>query len=216
MISTSPNNKRVLLIDPPTFPKGVLSLGLASVTSALPEDVHVTIIDMNFEEINNKLNSDYLAQFLFIGLKVSAQNLQISIDTSKRIQDLTKTPIIWGGEFPTLLKEEAQNYCDCVVLGAFEPIVNELIRDLKSGELQTSYNGKGKYDLRKASPVNIKVHSNWSDYYSFMGAPVETSRGCDKKCTFCMVHVMQNKSDFKSLVVLEKSSKITKANSLML
>ncbi len=189
----------VVLIEPPTFPKGVLSLGLPAVAAALGPAIETHILDLNlFREKELKNHRELLQNALFIGLKVSSQNLSQSISITHFARRFSNVPIIWGGELPTLLPAEASKYCDSLVMGSFEPVRDELINDLQAGKLQQRYDGRGHYDLRTISPPDVRLHPGYAQYSSCMGVPVETSRGCDKKCTFCMVHTMQSKSDCKT------------------
>ncbi len=193
--------EHVLLIDPPTFPKGVLSLGLAAVAAALPKEIEITVIDLN---INPNLDVSIVEKCLFVGIKVSSQNFTIAKEISEKLKmEVPSVKVIWGGELPTILPEKALEHCDCTVLGSFEPIANQLIKDLRNNQLQSLYDGRGRYNLAEISIPHVSKHFTPNRYYSFMGIPMETSRGCDRKCTFCMVHIMQNTSDFKPISLLK-------------
>lgn len=199
------NRESVLLIDPPTFPKGVLSLGLSAVAASLPTEIDVRILDLNIDSSNELFIPE---NTLFVGLKVSSQNFSIAKEISEKInQHNPNTKLIWGGELPTLLPKEAIQHCDSIVIGSFEPITEQLVADLRSNQLKESYDGQGKYRLSEISPPNVISHYDVKQYHSFMGIPMETSRGCDKKCTFCLVHVMQSSSDLKPIPILSEELK---------
>lgn len=192
----------VILIELPTFPKGVLSLSLSAVAASLPRSIEVQILDMNVDPLESIVSWEGL---LFVGIKVSAQNYHIAQEVSAKIQQENKSiKLIWGGEFPTLLPKESLMHCNAVVQGSFEPIVSDMIFDISNDQLELIYDGRGKYKLEDCPIPQVASRYNLSRYYSFMGVPVETSRGCDKKCTFCMVHVMQNTSDLKPAQKLKK------------
>ncbi len=194
--------RKILLIEPPTFPKGVLSLSLSAVAAALPQEFTISVLDLNISSISELPELD---EFLFIGVKVSSQNFHLAQEITHEIRQRNgEIKIIWGGEFPTLMPTECIAFCNSVVLGSFEPVCLQIIDDLTHNRLKPSYDGKGKYQLQGLSVPNVIHLYNPSNYYSFMGIPVETSRGCDKKCTFCMVHSMQSKNDFKQYKILEE------------
>jgi len=196
----------VYLINLPTFPKGVLSLGIPAVAAALSDQYDVKTWDLNIHGTDNLPfdNPDFL-KCAFIGLSVSAQNHEIGKQVTEAIKlKLPTTPVVWGGEFPTLLPEESLQHATAIVKGSFEPIADTIKIDLLNGNLKSTYEGKGKYELAHSNIPDLNVIHHKKSYYRFMGLPVETSRGCDKRCTFCMVHVMQSKHDLKPIEVLTK------------
>lgn len=106
-----------------------------------------------------------------------------------------------------MMPNEAIQHCNSIVVGSFEPIVEQLLEDIRSNCLQASYDGQGTYKLSEISAPNVIANYDVKRYHSFMGIPMETSRGCDKKCTFCLVHVMQSNNDLKPIRLIEEELK---------
>jgi radical SAM superfamily enzyme YgiQ (UPF0313 family) len=188
----------VILIDLPVFPKGSISLALPSLASILSNLYTVKIFDLNIIDADSLLaNTDEISTIAFFGLKVSSQNIEPAIKLSTRIkQNHPEIPVIWGGELPTLLPEMCLEHADTIVKGLWEPVADEFITDLQSGQLKKIYLGDNKFPLTDIQPPRFDLIKNPSLYYSFMGLPIETSRGCTEVCSFCMVHVMQKKNYF--------------------
>lgn len=181
----------VFLIDLPVFPKGILSLSLINVAACIRPIYNVQIIDLN---IVNPDWDTFLAGARFIGLKVSAQSIDYAISITKRIKSTyNQVPIVWGGELPTLLPDMCLEHADTIVCGLFEPIAAEFLNDLGSSKLKRRYVGANDGQMHPIPIPDFSLLPNLSAYYSFMGLPMETSRGCTEKCVFCMVHVMQPK-----------------------
>lgn len=185
----------IILIDLPTFPKGVLSLSLISIANFLSEKFDVQIVDLNFMPY-----SEYtppLKSVLMFGLKVSSQNYKQAVTLSQKIKKINPQAIIvWGGELPTLMPDLCLNIADTVFCGLFEPTAEVFIQDLETNNLKPKYTGGIVANYPIAVP-NFEFIKNIERYYQFIGYPLETSRGCTEKCIFCMVHVMQ-KTQYKT------------------
>jgi len=182
----------MLLIDPPTFPKGIMSLSLASVAAALSPSVDAEIIDLNFRGWPSLCSSGELDRFAAFGLKVSAQSLKTAILVTDALRErLPLAPIVWGGEYPTLRPEICAQYADCVVAGRFEPIADAFVGDLRSGKLKARYAHAGPWNAALIRVPRLDKLDRTAQYSASMGAPLETSIGCPHACSFCMVHTMQ-------------------------
>ncbi len=195
----------VYLIDLPTFPKGVISLTFSAIAASLPKKCVVHFIDLNISDLNqNQISNFKNANCLFIGIKVSMQNYQLAIQLSKKLKNYNASlKIIFGGEYPSLLPHEAVKYADVIVCGAFESVCDDLIKDIESNQLQKIYDGKKSYNCSILKSPDYSIIKNKKIYSQTMGFPLETSRGCDKKCTFCMVHTMQPVNNFKTAKQLQ-------------
>lgn len=184
--------KKVILLDLPTFPKGVISLSFPVIISCLRESFSIKYFDLNVQEFNPV--SDIDADALIVGMKVSSQNSGIAKELSEAIKN--KYPflkIMWGGEFPTLLPEHCLMYADTIVCGLFEPIAAEFSEDLLNDRLKEKYYGKNEKREEMMPIPDFSLLPSYSRYATFMGLPMETSRGCTEHCLFCMVLVMQKK-----------------------
>lgn len=196
--------REILLIDLPTFPKGVMALSFPAIAASFPPGHRVCAVDLNLEALPlaSIIKNDRL---LFAGLKVSCQNVEYARRVTRDLKavrpDLT---VVWGGEYPSLLPLEAGHWADTVVTGAFESVVESLLCDVEAHTLQKRYVGRPDHPCASIQPPDYSVLRHRGRYLRCFGLPLETSRGCDRKCTFCMVHVMQPSRHFKSLEQLQR------------
>ncbi|MCS6820105.1 MAG: radical SAM protein [Chitinophagales bacterium] len=179
----------ILLIDLPVYPKGILSLSLYVVASCLEKIFETEILDLNLEDEKKILWGKYAC----FGIKVSAQNYRHAIVITEKVRaNNPHAKVIWGGEFPTLLPHEAGKYADITICGLFENIADDFIADWQSGKIKKIYIS-GRETPHSFTSPKWDLLKNYHAYSSVMGMPLETSRGCTEKCSFCMVHIMQQK-----------------------
>jgi len=186
------SSKKILLFDLPTFPKGTIALSLYAVAGALGNQYVTQVIDLNlltWEEAKTEMGA---GSPLFLGLKVSAQNAHLAIEYTQVLKNLfPDTPVIWGGEYPTLLPKESLQHCHAIVTQGFEKIASQLLQDLENETLQEIYAGNTQGNWETTSSPRLDLVPHFEKAHQFMGLPLETSRGCTFKCTFCLVHQMQ-------------------------
>jgi radical SAM superfamily enzyme YgiQ (UPF0313 family) len=198
---------KLILIDLPTFPKGVVSLSIPVLISCLKDKFSIKYFDINIQEFN-PIN-DIEVDTLIVGMKVSSQNSGVAKELTLSIKN--KYPylkVMWGGEFPTLLPDYSLKYADTIVSGLFEPIAIEFSEDLLNCKLKDRYHGKNE-ERQEMMPIpDFSLLPSFSRYATFMGLPMETSRGCTEHCLFCMVLVMQKKNYYlKPITRIEKELK---------
>lgn len=187
--------KKIVFIELPTLPKGFYSLSLPTVAGALAQYLSVEIIDLNINTLE-RVPLTLWSDVSYFGLKVSSQNFQVAIQTTEWLRgNFPDAQILWGGELPTLQPDLVAKYADTVISGRIESLYHQLGQDLIKNTLQKKYTGGQSSEF---------IQPLWPEkgqqvkYKRFMGIPLETSRGCVRKCTFCLVHTMQPSIDFKS------------------
>ena len=201
--------KHIYIFDLPTYPKGVVSLSIPALAACFDEArYNITFFDLNLVDVPDTFEGP----IAFIGIKVSSQSFNYAIALSKRLKlALPNVPIMWGGELPSLLPDECLKHADVVVQSMFEPVADEFIADLENGTLKKIYTGSNAFALAHNAAPNFDVIADIDAYSSFMGLPLETSRGCTEVCTFCMVHVMQKKHyNLKTQAQLREELKVYK------
>lgn len=193
-----------LLVDPPRFPHGVLSLSLPTVAACLRPAFAPRLLDLDFAP-----RADWerlLAEgpdCALAGIKVSAQNLREAELISRLLRKVRPgAAILWGGELPTLRPDLARGFADAVVRGRFEARAAEVVADALAGRLKPVYESAAA-SVEPPVPA-LDLVENPGRYVSFPGAPVEASLGCSEHCTFCMVHSMQPASADLSLARLRE------------
>jgi radical SAM superfamily enzyme YgiQ (UPF0313 family) len=91
--------------------------------------------------------------------------------------------VILGGLHVSLLPEEGVEYADAVVIGDVEPVWDQIMKDLKTGILQKTYQ----------APFGNPQEGCFPDRSVFRGKKylpvslIQFSRGCGNNCSFCSV-----------------------------
>jgi radical SAM superfamily enzyme YgiQ (UPF0313 family) len=91
-------------------------------------------------------------------------------------------PTIMGGIHASMMPDEAQRYCDSVVIGEAENIWPKVLEDFEAGKLQKQYRGIWA-DLETLPIPRRDILRN--PYYRW--GSIQTSRGCPMNCSFCSV-----------------------------
>lgn len=184
----------VTLVELPTFPKGTIGLSLPYLSGFLAKNYVVRIVDLNFEPVDNVFKRLGTYPHTMVGLKVSGQNHHIAERLSSALKDrFPDVPVVWGGEYPTLMPEKCAEFADTTVSGLFDPVADRFLHDLSEGSLQKRYVGNNDMVPMNGRSPHWAALPDLSRYNHFMGLPLETSRGCTESCTFCMVLTMQRK-----------------------
>lgn len=187
----SAQKKLAVLVDLPTHPKGMRTLSLSVVATCLSSECDTAIVDRNIQpETAIFALLSGVRPIVFCGLKVCAQNEPLARALTEKIHARTGVPVVWGGELPTLLPSRALESADTIVCGRFEPVAEAFLADLKSGQLKPQYASPGGLHPGVIPKLHDTAAASGA-YFSFMGQPLESSRGCPFGCTFCLVHVMQ-------------------------
>ncbi len=97
--------------------------------------------------------------------------------------------VVMGGVHATLCTDEVLGHVDAVVKGYAEASWPNLLRDFATGTLERVYESDGPGDAIVVSPDRSLVRR--SEYIACN--TVEMSRGCNKRCDFCVTHRLNPK-----------------------
>ena len=154
-----------------TFPP----LGLLTIAAMLPPDWQTRLVDMNIRPLKDEdlLWADYVMVSAMVVHKEAVAHL------TERCHNLGK-PIIAGGPlFST--RPDAFPGVDHLVLGEAEPVMPQLISDIRKGALERAYAATDRPDV-SASPTPRWDLLNLEHYVTMA---VQFSRGCPFDCEFC-------------------------------
>lgn len=205
---------RVLLIDPPSFSRGSINIGLAYLSSMLQSKEHqVKVIDLNRRRDNMEKRLTYALQWVpdIIGCSVTSATLEKGIKTLKFCKErhLGAFYIIGGVGVvmnPEKILESYRDILDCVVVREAEVTLIELLEKLNGGGKLSDVEGivykeNGKIVRNRERPFiknlddfpfpDYKVFDSFDghlDYY-----PIMTSRGCPFSCVFCLNSVISKR-----------------------
>jgi radical SAM superfamily enzyme YgiQ (UPF0313 family) len=97
-----------------------------------------------------------------------------------------------GGFHATLQTAEALKHADAVVQGEADLVWAELLQDWQDGNLKQIYKADKLHDLKSLPrPRHELLKLN---RYMFKAAPIQASRGCPYRCSFCEIPVFYNGS----------------------
>ncbi|MEJ2191629.1 MAG: radical SAM protein [Nitrospirota bacterium] len=158
----------------------VMGLALPYMAGLTPRGVQVQLVDDRYDDI------PYDGGYDLVGISAT-------ISTSTRAYQLAGefrrrgVAVVMGGFHPTLLPEECLEHCDAVVEGEAEYVWPELIEDFLAGRMKRRYRAAGFHDL-KGLPLPRWELLNWKKYFAKF-IPLQSTRGCPFKCSFCEVPV---------------------------
>ncbi len=191
--------------------------GLLYIAAPLVEHgIDVIIIDQTaerqwYERLIENLNDKTVC----VGItSLTGNMIKNGIEIVKMVREHSDCPVVWGGTHPSIEYETTiqSEYVDIVVEGEGEETFFELVMTLKDkrsyenikgivykkdGLIQRNI-GRELYDLNKIPPLpvhltnidNYRGHVGLSAFFRFKydtALSIETSRGCNFKCTYCVL-----------------------------
>lgn len=152
-------------------------LAFAILASRTPRDIPVTLYDDRLEAIPYDRPTDLAA--ISVETYCARRAYQIAAEYRRR-----GVPVVMGGHHPTLLPEEALQFCDSIVTGDAEGAWEALLEDARRGQLRRTY--QGRRDDRLEGPLPDRSIFKGKRYAPI--ALVQYGRGCRFACDFCSVH----------------------------
>ena len=180
--------KKILLIQPTPYDqygrlvkkKKLYFVGLALplLAALTPEDFEVELCYETIEDVPFDTDAD------LVGISSMGHAVMRTIDIAKRFRELGKT-VILGGYMVSLMPEEAQKYCDAVMIGDSEETWGEMLEDYLNGCLKKTYRKKLK-ELKTPLPrYELLLGKKIGNFL-----PVQAGRGCPKTCSFCSIYCL--------------------------
>jgi len=164
---------------------------LAVLNAATPKVIETALIDEQTDRV--EFEGDVFA------FSVSTQNALAVYDHADALRAAGRK-VILGGIHVTVCPEEAMRHADAVVTGEAETIWPAVCADLLAGELQERYAGSPTPPSQMV-PVDYRFFGN-RRYLT--PASLFASRGCNRRCTFCVSSRYMGPYRSKPLDVLER------------
>ena len=158
--------------------------GPAVFAATLPEDVQVSFIDENVEDINFEMECDFVGISMMLTTQVK-RGWAIADEFRSRGKK-----VIFGGISTMLHAEETITHADTVFLGEAEGRMEEILNDFKNNSLRKVYNFMGKHpEIELVGPARRDLYNR--DLYNHKGVQMvdlfHASRGCRFSCYPCAV-----------------------------
>jgi len=166
-------------------------VALAILNAATPDEIETTLIDEQTDPV--VFEGDVFA------FSVSTQNARNSYDHADALRAAGNT-VIMGGIHVTACPEEAMRHADAVITGEAELIWPEVCANLLAGELKQRYTGFPT-PPDKMTPVDYGFFGNRR---YFTPASLFATRGCNRRCSFCLSSRHMGPYRCKPLDVLER------------
>ena len=154
-------------------------LALPIIAALTPGDVDVAIVNDYFESI------DYDDPADLVGVTAMTPQAPRAYQIMDEFRRRGKR-VVMGGFHCTLFPDEALLHADCVVVGEAEDTWPRVWADFVAGAMQRLYRADGHPNLagRPAPRYDLINRAG----YSLLSYPVQTTRGCPRRCEFCSVH----------------------------
>ncbi len=163
-------------------------LPVATLAALLPADVKRSFYDDRLEDIDFDAPTD--AVFLSVETYTARRAWQIASEYRRR-----KIPVIMGGYHATLCADEVARYADAIVIGQAEPLIPEILDDIRARTLKRRYRWQGHYDLSK-----VRTDRSILEGKRYMPMTlVEFSRGCKFRCDFCAIQSFHKGHDHRPI-----------------
>ncbi len=164
---------------------------LAVLNAVTPKAIETALIDEQADRV--RFEGDAFA------FSVSTQNARAVYDHADALRAAGKK-VILGGIHVTVCPEEARRHADAIVTGEAETIWPEVCDDLLAGELKERYAGSPTPPSRML-PVDYRFFGN-RRYLT--PASLFATRGCNRRCSFCVSSRYMGPYRTKPLDVLEQ------------
>ena len=155
-----------------------VGLAMPLLASLTPKEWDVEIIFETIEDIPFDTDAD------IVGIGSMGHAVIRSIDIAKEFKKRGKT-VFMGGYMVSLMSEEAQKYCDTVIIGDGEYAYPQMLSDFLKGELKPFYQIPIQTINTPLPRFDLILNKKIGDML-----PVQAGRGCPKSCSFCSVYCL--------------------------
>ncbi len=159
-------------------------LSLLTLASETPEEIELSILDENIEEL------DFNTEVDLVGITVMTPQALRAYQIAEEFKKRGKK-IVLGGFHVSSFPEEALSHGDAIVVGEGDRIWREVIQDFKNSKLKKIYKDSGLFPLSEIK--NPKRELLRGKPYLFSNT-IQTTRGCPFQCEFCSVSSFYGKS----------------------
>jgi radical SAM superfamily enzyme YgiQ (UPF0313 family) len=158
----------------------IIGLMIPLMAGLTPAEYDVTLCDERLEDVDFDGRWDLVGMTTTIGASLRAY--QLADEFRKR-----GAPVVMGGFHATLQTDEALEHADVVVQGEADLVWEQVLQDWRDGKLSSVYRADKLHDLKGLPrPRHELLKLN---RYLFKALPIQASRGCPYRCSFCEIPV---------------------------
>jgi len=154
-------------------------LALPIIASLTPDDVDIEIVNDYWQDIDYDDGAD------LVGITAMTPQAPRAYQIAEGFRRRGRK-VVLGGFHASLYPEEASRHCDAVCVGEGEDVWPRMWTDFLDGKLEGVYRAEGHPDLAGRPAPRYDLISRRG--YALLSYPVQTTRGCPKRCDFCSVH----------------------------
>ena len=162
-------------------------LALPIVAALTPQDFDVRIVCEYFETI------DFDAEVDLVAISAMTAQAPRAYQVAHRFKR-RGVPVAMGGYHVSLFPDEAEPHCTSVCIGEAETTWPQLIEDFRKGphHLKKQYRSDELVDMDAIPTPRYDLLN--MEGYTLKAYPVQTTRGCPRRCDFCSVRVFYGNS----------------------
>ena len=151
-------------------------LGPALLAALTPSHHDVRIVEENHTDVDFDTNADVIA--------ISGQIMQFDrcVDLSREFRRRGKT-VVLGGYLPSMVPDRCEGLFDAIVCGEGDEIWPVLLADIEANRLRPVYRAERPVDLTRLPVPRYDLLDRWR----VTVYPVQATRGCPFKCTYCSI-----------------------------
>lgn len=159
------------------------SLGLLTLAGLTPDRFEV-----EYREVADIRDSGALPEhYDLVAIGTFTAQIKEAWELADRYRALG-VPVVMGGITVSALAEETLHHATTVAIGEGEVLWPEILSDFERGQLRRIYRQQpsGAFDMRHAPMPRF----NLLDPEKYNRIPVQTSRGCPHRCSFCASSIL--------------------------
>ncbi|MFH2131795.1 MAG: radical SAM protein [bacterium] len=158
-------------------------LSLMILAGVTPSDWEIRLFDENVTAFTDK---DKPKPDL-VGITVMTPQAPRAYEIARSFREIG-VPVVLGGSHVTIQTEEALQYADSVVQGEADIIWPQVLEDARRNVLKRIYVGD------PVNPDNIASARHDLLPMKYATAPIQITRGCQLKCTYCSVSLLNGQN----------------------
>jgi len=187
---------------------GWMPLGILFLASYLKKHGYsVMVLDMELysSDDEQKLLQQYVPEASYVGISAMTAHVPHALSLTRQVKAIRPdVPVIWGGVHASLMPQQtvAHPQVDYVVVGEGEEALLQLLRGESHPRIETKSRRiePSAYDqfidideIADPDYSALEMEEYFARQGKFRNVDVLTSRGCPRRCSFCINTILKNR-----------------------